>query len=413
MNPYFKSKSILLSAVCLSMNVTAPVVSAGITQSIEDALKLNGGEWGQIKFNLRYRFENVNQEDIPKETANASTLRLRLGYLTPEFQGLQGYAEMEVNQDIGQNDYNSTRNGKTRYSVIADPQEVELNQLWVSYSGIPDTAVKVGRQVITYDKHRFVGHVNWRQMQQTYDSVTVSNQSIADVNVQAAFIWRTRDIFSKNVNMTSPLLNVSYSGLDFGKLTAYGYWLDYDDQADSGGFAKSTQTYGIRFEGSQPIVKDLKAHYTTEYAFQKDYKHNPKNFETDYMHLSAGVTAFVMTGKVGVEYLTSDNGVGFSTPLATLHAYQGWADQFLATPGDGIQDVYGSFTVKLMGAKFMAVYHDFDDDSGSIDHGEEIDFLIVKKFGKHYKIAAKYANYNAKNHNKDTQKVWIQANIDF
>ena len=411
MNHY--QSTLLLSVLCLAMNVSTPAVGAEITQAIEEALKLNSGELGQIKFNLRYRFENVNQEGIPKDTANASTLRLRLGYLTPEFQGLQGYAEMEVNQDIGENDYNSTRNGKTRYSVIADPQVVELNQLWVSYSGIPDTRVKVGRQVITHDKQRFIGNVGWRQMEQTFDSVSVSNQSIADWNIQAAFIWRTRDIFSKNVNMTSPLLNISYSGLGFGKLTGYGYWLDYDDRADSAGFGKATQTYGIRFDGNQAINKNLKIHYLTEYAYQKDYKSNPKNFEADYMHYSLGVTAFEMTGKAGVEYLTSDNGVGFSTPLATLHAYQGWADQFLKTPGDGIRDIYGSFAIKLFGTKFMAVYHDFSDDSGAIDYGEEIDALIVKKFGKHYKIAAKYAKYNAKSHNKDTQKVWIQGGISF
>ena len=41
----------------------------------------------------------------------------------------------------------------------------------------------------------------------------------------------------------------------------------------------------------------------------------------------------------GYELLGSDGvTVAFSTPLATLHAFEGWADKFLATPAAGITD---------------------------------------------------------------------------
>ena len=45
--------------------------------------------------------------------------------------------------------------------------------------------------------------------------------------------------------------------------------------------------------------------------------------------------------------LGSDNGVGFSTPLNNGHRYQGWADKFLATPGDGIEDVLEAIVERL------------------------------------------------------------------
>ena len=51
-------------------------------------------------------------------------------------------------------DYNSTLNGKTGYSKIADPYVNELDQLWLSYAGIPDTLIKGGRQVIKLDDDR-------------------------------------------------------------------------------------------------------------------------------------------------------------------------------------------------------------------------------------------------------------------
>jgi hypothetical protein len=37
----------------------------------------------------------------------------------------------------------------------------------------------------------------------------------------------------------------------------------------------------------------------------------------------------------------------------------------------------------------------------------------MKKFGKHYSLLAKYANYNADNFGTDTQKIWLQADVSF
>jgi len=44
---------------------------------------------------------------------------------------------------------------------------------------------------------------------------------------------------------------------------------------------------------------------------------------------------------------------------------------------------------------FSTIYHDYSDDSGKYDYGNEWDFQVVKKFGKHYTLLAKYADYNA------------------
>jgi hypothetical protein len=34
--------------------------------------------------------------------------------------------------------------------------------------------------------------------------------------------------------------------------------------------------------------------------------------------------------------MSGDGVIGFSTPLATLHKFQGWVDKFLTTPANGI-----------------------------------------------------------------------------
>ena len=404
-------KSTLLGMSITGLMLSAPAANANFDESMERALQVGGG---QIKLDLRYRFENVNEEDVARKTANADTLRLRLGYLTPKFWDFQAYAEYEGNQDIFTNQYNSTRNRKTQYSTIADPQENEINQLWIGYFGLRATEVKVGRQRITYDNHRFIGNVGWRQLEQTYDSVAINTSILPETTVQMAYLWRVRDIFSKNVNMSSPLLNITYSGLPFAKITTYGYWLDYDDNLDSGNFSKSTQTYGLRIVGSYPATPDIKLLYTAEYAYQEDYQRNPVDYDADYWHLMGGLGVGPVTAKAGVEILGSDNGRGFQTPLATLHAFQGWADIFLNTPGDGIRDVYALLSVTPTPmVELTAIYHEFDDDTGSIDFGNEIDAQVNIKLSKHYGVLAKFAYYDAKDFAVNTQKVWLQTWLSF
>jgi hypothetical protein len=406
-------------------------VSADMTAEIEEALNFyNKGDLGAVKMDLNYRWENVDQDAGPVipgsrphrtvETANANTARLRLGLLSPTFYDLQAYAEYEGNYAM-QEDYNSIRNGRTQYSVIADPDLSELNQFWLSYKGIPDTLVKVGRQRIKFDDDRFIGNVGWRQMESTYDAIllTHKNQTLFGLTVNAGYIDSVRTIVSTKEKMNSPILNVNYKVGDWGNLIGYGYWLDYREPEN---FAKSSQTYGLRFDGKSPQFFDtLNAIYTAEWGKQSDYADNPNHYQADRINLMAGATAYNLTLSGAMEQL---NGTGlnktFNTPLGTNHAFQGWADLFINslnnnTLGNGIRDVFATVSYKMMNDSliFTGVYHDFSDDTGVVQYGKEWDFSVLKKFGKHYSLLAKYANYNADSFSTDTQKIWLQGNVSF
>lgn len=406
---------------CIVMALPGASMADSFDETVEKALQVGGGKFN---FDLRYRFEYVDQKGIPDQ-AQADMARLRVGYLTPEFMGFKAFAEYEGNFDIFSNEYNSTRNGKLRNPVIADPQHNEVNQLWLSYGGVPGTEIKAGRQRIVFDNHRFVGDVIWRQLQQTYDAVTISNKLLPDTTVTAGYIWKVQDIFSRTYGMNSPIFNIAYTGLPFGKLVVHGEWLDYDNRNEIfpypplfDTFSNSTQTVGARFDGGIPITENIKALYTAEYAWQSDYAENPKQFEVDYYLADAGINLYGFIFRGAYEHLGSENGQGFRTPLATLHAFQGWADKFLVTPAKGIQDVYGTFQTSLMGVDFMFVYHDFRSDNGDLRYGDEFDVQVKKDFGKHYSLLFKFADYHADNNaaflgNADTQKWWLQAGINF
>ena len=67
--------------------------------------------------------------------------------------------------------YNDGLNGKTRYPVIADPDNTELNQLYVMYAPSAAIRLTLGRQRINYDNQRFFGASSWRQNEQTFDAL--------------------------------------------------------------------------------------------------------------------------------------------------------------------------------------------------------------------------------------------------
>jgi len=389
----------------------------GDKNPVEEALK---GDWGQISFNLRYRLEYVDQDGL--KTTTGDPVRLRLGYLTPKFAGFQGFAEFEGNTPVFADDYNNLSNGKKEYAVIADPDKSELNQGWLSFETIPDTKIKGGRQRILLDNQRFVGAVGWRQMEQTFDAINLFNTSIGGFSANATYIWNVRTITSQDVNMRSPLLNMKYVFEDIGSLTGYGYWLDYDDPDDSGPFeyAFSTQTFGLRFDGSTSMSDDLKLLYMAEYANQSDFQDNPANYTADYYHFIGGgvlprngsmVTN--ITGKIAYEVLGADNGVSFKTPLGTNHGFNGWADQFLTAPPDGLRDLYGILSATFVGIKADLIYHDFQADEGGSDYGSEFNAMLTKKIGSHYTLQAVYADYKADEYKVDTEKFWLQITVAF
>jgi hypothetical protein len=400
----------------------APVTpSYSFDKPVENALKLGHyGKYGQVKFDLRYRYEHVDDEWGPNKTflknANANTLRLRAGYLTPEFYGFQGYAEYQGLAAL-QEHYNSTRNGLNQYSTVADPDKSELDQLWISYKGIPDTTIIGGRQRIKMDDDRFIGNVGWRQLEQTYDGALLVNKSVPNLAATAGYIGNVQTPTATTDVMTSPFVNLNYTVGDYGNVVGYAYWIDYDDPTK---YKKSSQTYGLRFAGAKQINDIFGVMYTAEWSTQSDYRRNPNNYRANRWNVMGGVTVYGITLSGAMEQLDGgaglDNAVGdnaFQTPLGTNHAFQGWADKFLVTPGAGIRDVFTTLSTQVFGTNLAFVYHSFKDDTGNVNYGDEYDFLATKKFGQHYHVLAKYAYYNANRYSTDTQKVWVEAGVNF
>lgn len=409
----------LLCALTLAL---PPLATAGDT--FTDALA-----GGKVSGDIRLRYEDVSDDAVAKD-GEALTLRTRLGYETAPYMGFSALAEFEdVRTMFGMDDYAPETTQVPAYAAILDRSVTELNRAYLRYRGISKLDLGYGRQRIIYDNARFVGNVGWRQDEQTFDGFTADYKGLPDFTFNYAYLTQVNGVDETldSSNIADNLFNVSYQGFTWGKFIAYGYLLDHSDETNStvnaGLRFKKNDTFGLRFDGAYPlpITNSVKLLYTLEYATQDFESTAGVDRDASYEFAEFGVNyampTVALTGKVAYEVLGSDGGnYGFQTPFATKHAFNGWADKFLATPTTGLDDRFATIGVNWLPYKinFLAMYHKFDADEGSGDFGSEWDVQLTKAFGPHYTVGLKYAAYSAEDvPYKDTDKFWVWGEIKF
>jgi len=187
---------------------------------------------GRILFNSRLRYEFADQATLAN--SNAFTLRTRIGYETPQWYGFYGLAEFENTWAINYQDFRAfpVPQFPQAKTVIADPRNNELNQLFAAFQGY-NSEIKGGRQVINLDNQRFVGAVAWRQNDQTFDAVRFTTEVIEDTWFSYAWDWRVNRIFGvfadvpnqRRFNANNHFVNLHYDG-NGGASRAGGLGLD-------------------------------------------------------------------------------------------------------------------------------------------------------------------------------------------
>ncbi len=369
---------------------------------------------GKLDYTLNARLETVSQTG--RGDARALTLGSDLGYAISFYDKVKFYAQLENTAALDGDAYNQAGlnpDGADR-AVVADPEITELNQLWVAakYDAID---AKLGRQIIIYDNARFVGNVGWRQNMQTFDAARVT---IAAPDTGIAFDYAYLDRVLRVLGRDHPageweseshLVHIQWKARPNLTVTGYNYLLDFDDAR-----ANSCATTGLALTGKHPIGDETTTlQYRLEFARQTDHASSPFDYEADYWCLEGGITRNGWTLLGGYEDLGSDNGVGFRTPLATLHAFNGWADQFLGTPGSGLTDLYVKVATTVEKFKIAALYHDFSSSSGSISYGNELNISAARKLTDDINLLAKFASFDGTNGRPNVTKFWLQTVFKF
>lgn len=411
----------LLGAASLAAQ---PATSTEAPASFKDALTK-----GKISVNARVRYEHVDQDFVAD--AEALTARLALGYTTQTYNGFQAMIEGEAVTPLINDYFDGTGTNSSGYATIGDPEVYNLNQAWLSYT-FEKTKGTLGRQKLILDNARFIGDVGWRQNDQTFDAFVVQDKTFDKITLTYAYLDRVNRVFDDSGvqpdwNSNSHVVNASYSGLPVGVLTGYAYLLDFsaDNGIGNGGaLSSSSQTYGLSLVGSRPLNESLKASYRLEYARQSDYGDNAANYDANYYFAELGASYKAHRIAVGHEVLGSDDsvtGASFKTPLATLHAHNGWADVFSVTPREGLTDTYIKLGTTLPGAVGLtAFYHLFGTEDGESRIGREFDLVATYKFNEQLSFTAKAAKYWSDEtfvpgvaSNADRTKFWLQTDYTF
>lgn len=383
---------------------------------------------GKFDINIRFRWEHANQQGL--KSSNALTVRPRIGFTTGKVHGLSAKISVQANAPANYSTYNAAGlNGEPTKTVIADPRDAGIDQLWFDYdfSALNEdinASARIGRQVIALDDHRFVGHVGWRNLWQTFDAATFKASPVKGLDLFYSYVWDVNRIFGpdsdRDFSSDSHLINVSYAVAKGHKLTGYAYFLDLEGV--SGADAGSNQTLGLRYAGKSPLNEDVSLAYTASYARQSDYA-DAASYDADYYAAELkGLFGASFAGG-GVEVLGSDDGtVGFRTPLATLHKFNGFADKFLGTPVVGLRDYYVTAGTKIPDTKtsVAATWHYFTGDDGGAEYlGNEIDAVVVQPITDYAKALLKVAYFSgnggtgAPTTGTDVFKFWAQVELTF
>jgi hypothetical protein len=378
---------------------------------------------GKLLLQLRPRWEYVQQENKPDD-ANAVTMRTLLGWRTKPWHGLSATVEGINVGHLDSQGYNDNFTAASNYPTVADPDVTQINQLYGEYTGLAKTDIKVGWQIVKLDNLRFVGNVDFRQVMQVFDAAGIENKSIDKLNVYVSYLWRQRNILGQQIGMQMPVVNLRYGWKPGNDVVGYVY---LQDQAKTGqnaatGFANdSNQIWGLRANGTYPLGEKWKLLYTAEYAKQQSYADGNALIDAQYYHLGIGGKWGEIFARVDQEMLGSNDGqYGFQTPLATLHIFQGWADQFLTTPKEGIRDTYLSAGAKVWKLLLYAEGHKFESTFGGFDLGNEFDVGVTWPVVKWFSAKIEYADYHAGSGGPppdtkkvDVQKFWLTLNFQF
>lgn len=394
--------SIALSASgILTTLFVAPITQAAGFSDVQNALVQ-----GKTTLSMRYRFERVDQENIDK-TASASTLLTRLNYKSANANGFFTVLEVDNVTSLGNENYNSTVNSHSQYPVVADPTDTDLNQAYIGYKA-KNLTLSAGRQRINHNNQRFIGGVAWRQNEQTFDGYRLQYDGTNGLNVDYSYVYNVNRIFGpsgvkSDLGGNLHLLNVKYSIDKQHQVSGFVYELDFDTAN-----AIATRTLGGSYDGK---LANVKIH--ASYALQTETGNNSADFSANYLALEVSTKVAVVDLGIGYESLGSDNGKGFSTPLATLHKFQGFTDKFLNTPDQGVNDLYVKASGKIAKLSLAAVWHQLASDVGSVDYGNELD--LVAKYPLYDKVGllVKYANYSADGFSVDTNKLWGMVTFKF
>ena len=413
------SRSLIRAAVLLATLVgagAAAAVGAESGASAADPIVSNlrqALEHGMLDIDLRYRLEFVDGESFDKD-ATASTLRGALTYETAPLRGFFAGVTFETVTAIGNDElYNNAGagdlwNGVTDRPVVADPEIIEVDQIYLAYRGRYGLEIRAGRFAYTLDNQRFIGIAPWRQNHRSYEGASMAIGTSETLMARYTYIDRVHYNTGASPGVNAHLFHLSRD-LGPGSISGYAYLLDWDDEARA---PLSSATYGARFVGASEL-RPVDLLYFAEYARQTDHGDNPEDFGLDYAHLGFGVRKGAWTLRGAWELRDGDRISAVQSPLGTNHGKNGFADRLVVNPPGGSEDYYVRLAMDRDRWAWLIDYHDFQSAESGDRLGTELDLQAGYSPFEAFSVNLKIAHYMADTWLTDVTKVMVWASWSF
>ena len=352
------------------------------------------------RFEFRHGFGNLFPDDAKAAAFVTQRSRLNFGYGDEK---LQVYFSV---QDV------STW-GDTRQLAINDGNEsFSLFQAWLSYSFTENWALKLGRQVISYDDQRILGGVDWA-MQGRFHDAAMLKFSKNKFDVDLAFAYNQQD---QKIIGSEYTINGFYSY----KLMQMAHFQKAWDKGNisflfmNNGFQKYTeeanplpdgvyyrQTTGTYFNlpvsfftlTGSAYLQTGKATATTDlsaYQYMLEAKFKPGK-----VNLTLGFESLSGTDQGGEEKNNS-----FFPLYGTNHKFNGYMDYFYVgnhANNVGLNNLYGKIAMPTGETSGLGLdVHFFSSQAQLADNqesylGTELDLVYNKTISKNIKMAIGYS----------------------
>lgn len=380
------------------------------------------------RFEYRHGFGNLFPDDAEPAAFVAQRSRLNLGHSSGKLQTLISVQDVSTWGDTRQI---LPQDGNDSFSLFQAWAQLQLSDYW---------AVKLGRQVISYDDERILGELDWAMQGRFHDALVIKYKSVGFLmdlggaynqedqfltgntyNIQGFFSYKTMQYAYVKKQWEQAQISFLFLNNGFQKFLA-------NNQADG---IYNRQTTGSYFKAPLGVVELSASAY---YQFGKSAPN--ENLSAYQMAMAADYKPRDILYGLGVELLsgTPANSTGINNsffPLyGTNHKFNGFMDYFFVgnhAHNVGLNDFYGKMVINAGKKNSLLIKGHYFTTNASLGEetdtylGTEIDAVFTHKFSRDIILNTGYSHMFAsenmgllkgRNHQNTNNWAWAQLTVN-
>lgn len=279
------------------------------------------------RFEYRHGYKTLMPDDVKAASFVSQRTRLNTQYVHENLELYLSLQDVRVWGDVPQLN-TSDKNGSM------------IHQAWGKFKFGEASSIKLGRQVISYDDHRFFGDVGWTQQARSHDAALYSyNRNTFKLDLGLAYNQSSETLFGNDLFTPDTYKSLQYvwmhkdwSNFSGSLLFANLGWQHLDAANADNNETRFNQTIGTHLKYGQNAFALRGNAY---YQFGKDVFDNDLNayllgLELDYKftdRLKLGIGTEVISGNEHNTIHEGENNA-FTPFFGTNHKFNGWMDYF-------------------------------------------------------------------------------------